>query len=321
MTIKDPEEIILQIVNHFGFIRRNRLYEELKKGLKDEKISESRSKTSYSSFKEDMDNTLLRSPENFKTAKIEPLSVSKVTFNRILKRLIALNKLKNLKYPDYERLGIYPVDKKASYITLYKTFELIKHYDRVLDQVDSKDPIKKKNALIEIESMMEGVVFTPEQLDKLSEILSKEDHLGENIIRILYFSIDRKKIFPAKMSRFQKNLVDYYRRKDERIDPNTKAHIIHILALFNNPIVIEFLKKDVEVWHKDFDKLSNEGYCTWAIAKIVEDNLENLFEFQNKLEKESDSLTIFKIRRNARNMLLTYENSYPEFERKLEGRL
>ena len=240
---KDPEEVVLEIIEYFGFVRRNTLYQMLKRGVTSKKeLPPETSETSYS-------QPFIINGEDYSYTKeidTKPIELSLVTFNRILKRLVHLKVLKNLKYPLYEKLGIHDNDKKASYITSYQIFEMIQHYDSVLEQVKDKSPIKRKNALIEIESMMNGVIFTPEQLMKLSNFLAKmeeslNENSGDNIIRILYHSIINKRLFPSDLEKFQEDLIEFYKKNSKKISANIKSALLSILGLLNNKVVIEFL--------------------------------------------------------------------------------
>lgn len=327
----DTEELILNIVNHFGFIRRNELFEQLKKGLENGKNDKNETKMGETTYSQPFIS--LGNPANEteihqnlpKHIQISDKKVSLVTFNRILRRLIKTKKLKNLKYPLYQRLGINGIDKKASYITPYSTFDSIGYYDQVLKQVEDQDPLKRRNALIEIESLMDNVMFTPDQLFKLSNLLSQENQLlwqeyklGENIVRIIFNSIDRKGVFPSNLEDFQQNILSYLERNDGKIATNTKHYIIHMLGLLNNKIVIEMLKREIMRGHIDYESLVNEGYGSWAVAKLIEDSRKELFDFQNTLG-EKESLIVFRIRKHAKDHLSTYHLHYSLYKDKLVG--
>lgn len=321
MKLIDKEDKILTLVKQFGYIRRNKLLEDLNKGISYSKIDKSNNfETSYS---EPFIIAEKKKKGKVKKVKVKT-SISLPTFNRILERMVRLEKIKNLRYPAYERLGIFDKDKKASYITLHRTYELIEYYDKVLKQATTGDYLKRKNALIEIESMMTDIIFTPEQLTILSDLLNKryenreQNKLGENIVRILFFSLDKRKLIPADIERLQRNLIDYYKNNEGNITQGTKASIIYILGLFNNRAVIDFLKKDVGQWHKNAEELLPSGYNSWTIAKILDDNQEELFNFQNTLGEE-DSKTIFTIRTQGKNSLSYYSSVYPEYEKKIEA--
>lgn len=307
---KDPEEIIINLVKHHGFIRRKKLFEEADKALND-----------IDSLDEVDIELLLKEKEK----------LSLIKFNRILKRLSNSNQLKALKRREYERFGIVEKDKRASYITLAKTAKLVKHHDKVLEQLTSEDIIKKKNALIELESMMEGMILTPSQLDKLVNLIPKEENkLVENIIRIIYNSIAQRTIFPSDIERLKKNLIAFYNKSLRVFDPNiirqnkefnitnTKAHIIFVLGILGDEAVLKWLKEDVQRGF-DINWIHNFGYSLWTVAKLIDDNRENLFEFQNSLSSESDIKTMFQIRKEAKTMMLSYDKHYPKYREKLES--
>ncbi len=209
--------------------------------------------------------------------------LTNITFNRHLESLIKLGELEKFKYPEYEKLGLFPKQKNSSYITSSQIASNIKHYDEVFSLLKDKNSLKRKNALIEIESMGgEKIILSPAQLNFLVNLLNKEEYkLCENIIRIIYNSIDNNKIFPSKLENFQKELINFvekYYRKG--LSDNAQASVIYILGLLDNPFVLKFLKEEIKGYHEDFDTLVRKGYGSWAISKMIEDSKTELLKFQ-----------------------------------------
>jgi hypothetical protein len=279
MVYKDLDEIILEVINQRGYIRRKSLFEEVKKQSKE---------------------------------------VSSTTFNRAVNRLSKSKEVITLTKKEYVRLGISDKDNRATYLTTFRIGSKIKHHDQILQLLDSKKDIEKKNALIEIESMMENVLLTPAQLLKLSNYLLKEDiKISESIIRIIYNNIFERVNFPADLIKFQKIIIDFLKKYDQKgISNNTKAHIISILGILDNSVIIDFIKKEINLKH-EFEAIENQGYIVWAVAKIIEEHSEDLFNFQNSLNDEKLILTIFRLRKKAQENLVAYNENYPRFKNKL----
>jgi len=279
MTYKDLDEIILEVITQKGYVRRKALIAEVKKQSKE---------------------------------------ISLITFNRAIKRLSKLKSIITLTKKEYNRLGILDKDNRAKYLTTFKTGNKIKHYDQVLQLLDSKKDIEKKNALIEIESMMENVLLTPAQLLKLSGYLLKEEiKISESIIRIIYNNIFERINFPLDLNKFQNNIINFLEKYDRKgISDNTKAHIISILGILDNDIIIDLIKKEVEQYKQDFEGIQHQGYSLWAVAKIIEEHSDDLFNFQNSLNDEKLSLTIFSLRKRAQENLVQYNTYYLKFKNK-----
>jgi hypothetical protein len=280
MAYKDLDEIILEVINQIGYIRRKSLFEEVKKQNKE---------------------------------------VSSTTFNRAINRLSKLKEIITLTKKEYTRLGIFDKDNRATYLTTCRIGNKIKHYDQVLQLLNSEKDIEKKNALLEIESMMENVLLTPAQLSKLSNYLLKENiKISESIIRIIYNNILERINFPSDLDKFQESIIDFLEKYDRKgISNNTKAYIIAILGILNNEIIIDFIKKEIKQYNQDFEAINSQGYTVWTVANIIEEYSDDIFNFQNSLNDEKLSLTIFQLRKRAQENLIYYKEHYPKFKIKL----
>lgn len=246
--------------------------------------------------------------------------LSLITINRHLNYLKQIKEIIVLKQPEYEKYGIFDKDKRATYITLAKNSDIIKHNDIVIKALKSNNPIIKRNSLTEIESM-ESINLIPNQLIELSNLLLKEDFEScQSIIRIILHNFDNLN-FPSDLKKFQDNLIQYYERQELKIERNTKAHIIYMLGILNNEIIIKWLKEDVQNkgGYLKFreEKLIEDGYYCWSIARLIERHKTELFEFQNSLPTRELSTNVFRIRDQARINLQTYENNIKKFKQKL----
>ncbi len=304
------DDLIVNIVKHFGYIRTSDLIKEVHEY--------------YSSIEKDKKNkkTTSKKEENKEI-------VSKLRFLRAIKRLQNLNEVATLKYDDLEKFGIKEKDKRSTYVILYNIANSVPFYDKVFELVKKGNEREKKNALIELESLMKDVVLTPKQLDEILDLLNEENlELCSNILRIINISIYQKKIFPSNIQRFRKKLITFYEKilkekttgfhggKPSTTLLNMKAVIVDLLGLLNDEVIIKWLKEDIQK-DKDFDRLREEGYANWNISKLIDEQKEELFDFQNSIDEEW-SKRVFQVRTQAQNMLSTYELQYPKFKEKLK---
>jgi len=302
----DLDDLMINIVKHFGYIRTSDLHKEIEKY--------------YSSIeKEKKGKKKIRKKEE----------VSKLRFLRAVKRLQNLNEITTLKYKDLERFGIKEKDKRATYIILDKIAKSVPFYDKVFKLLKKGTEREQKNALIEIEDLMKDIVLTPKQLDEILDLMNEKNlDLCSNILRIINSSIYDKKIFPSDIERFKKKLINFYEKtlkektkgvgggKPSTTLLNMKAIIVDLLGLLNDEIIIKWLKEDIQ-GDKDFERLAGEGYVSWTIAKLLDEHKEELFDFQNSLD-EGWSKVVFSVRANAQALLSTHEMQYSKFKDKLK---
>ena len=226
-------------------------------------------------------------------------NLSLSTLHRHLDDLIDDSKIIRIIFLDFEQYGINNKDQRASYYALSKYKEFPRYNSILIESLKSSDPIKKKMALVEIESMKQ-IALLPNHLAELGKMLKEENdyEIKQAVLRILYNNF-LNFIFPLNLKDFEENLIEFlkitdnilekrkYLNAEERVkDENTKSHTLYLLGLLNSYAVIESLKKDVASG-KDVDTLEREGYTAWTLAKIIDDNRADLLEFQNKLAPDN----------------------------------
>lgn len=308
----DLDVLILNLLGNQTFLKRGSLIEEIEK-IMNQKRGKSKKKKEY---------------------------LSKATLHRHLDYLLNTKQIIRINHKDFVKFGIPSTKKREGYYTLQIYEQIPRYYDLVISSLKSKDPIKKKSALIEIESMGK-IKLLPIQLTELSNLLLKEDYLiTQSIIRILYNNFI-KLSYPSNLEKFQDNLIKYYaivnkNLREENItqgtlqsNRNTKASILFILGVLKNHVIIEFLKDDLLNSNK-FDELLEEGYRWWALAPIIESHRADLLEFQNKLPLEPSRLTLLRIRAEAskrmnesyhqKSLESMYETRYIEYKKGLMGK-
>jgi hypothetical protein len=192
-----------------------------------------------------------------------------------------------LRYNELERFGIKEDDKRSRYVTLKRTEKIAEHLDSVINKVTSANPIQQKMALKEIEKYRQRYVLTPKQLDILVSQLNTEDiPLVEHILRIVYTYVDKKGIEPFNESEIIQMLRRLLSKYPEPLTKykNLRTHIIYLLGHYNDISVIERLKRDAET----LDNLHNiiGDYESDYTANIIEENREDLYNFEEKLRLE-----------------------------------
>jgi len=243
-------------------------------------------------------------------AKTVKLDVSKATLNRHISSLIRQKKIIVVKYKDFRKYGLPETDKKARYLTLAKNASLPKYYNLVLSSLKSEDPIKKKNALIELESM-NSIALLPNQLTNLALNLLKEDcETGERIIRVLYNNFNNA-ILPSNLDKLQNNIITFYEKNKGKVNQNVKAHVMFMLGILGNEKIVEFLKEDI-LKNKTFENLKNEGYVGWFVANVIDEAKTELLNFQNTLKDHTMIQITFQVRNEARRDLTMRAYGFPD---------
>jgi hypothetical protein len=88
-----------------------------------------------------------------------------------------------------------------------------------------------------------------------------------------------------------------------------------MLGIFNNPIVIEFLKKDI-LEKNELDRDIIYDYTQWSLAEIIDKSKTELFEFQKELDNEK-RIIVFQIRKNASDYLTAYQENIKPYKERL----
>lgn len=252
---------------------------------------------------------------------LEDFNESEITKKRHIEKLLKDKSIMKIKYPRFSILGFNVTDKRASFLTLRETIADIEHQEEVFKLLESKKKIERQNAIVEIDGMLEHVVLIPSQIQKLSELILKEEkELSEKMIFMIHKAINRNYVLPKNIDKFQKNLIAYLKKydtgKELDLDKNTKAYVLFSLGLFNNEIVIDMLKRDIKERGLNEEQLFAMGYSFWSLSKIINLHKRDLFQFSNKLDKEK-SLVVFRVRKKATDNLKEYESIYPFYDEKI----
>ena len=174
---------------------------------------------------------------------------SRESINRKLYSMRDRGLISILKYDYIRDLGIEEDDRRASYVLLNSIMNIGKHISKVIEKLDSTNPIQQKMALSEIERYEKMYVLTPNQLSLLMSKLNTENiDLVDHILRIVYNYLDQKEIVPSNRSEAIHTLRCLLERYPVPIKKykNLRTHIIFLLGHFNDSSVIDRLKKDAE---------------------------------------------------------------------------
>lgn len=200
-----------------------------------------------------------------------------------------------------EAFGIFDDDAKAVYFILSNTSQEGEHYDAVLKAINSEDSSKRKNAMIEIESIKDIKLF-PVHLTKLSDALRIAD-FDEcyAIIRILREHIQSYRIFPSDVDRFKLNVENCFERvrSQPNSPPNLRSHLITLLGMLDDEKLIDYLKEELSSKNPDAEKIAYYGqdyYAAWQIVKHKTD----LFKFGTTLPEEKAKI-LFTLRAIAKS--------------------
>ena len=241
------------------------------------------------------------------------------TINRHIRILLKQNTIVQIRYPDYKKYGINKEDKKAVYLVLASDTEQAKHYDTIIAALNSEDSKVMKNAMIEIESF-EDVKLLPGQLSSISDALKTADlPTCYQIVRVIWGHFE-KLIFPSNLKQFEENLITCFERHRKSgissENYNLRSHILNILGELDNPIVIKFLKLDIEEFNLAFLNNIQNQYSSFHLGPIIQKYRTELFNFSHGLPDDKKTV-LFSIRLSLKNSTKVYERSIIRFKEKL----
>lgn len=233
---------------------------------------------------------------------------SQKSIDRKLGNLVKTGQVLILKKPEeLERYGIDREDGKASYFVSKRTSEIKEYLDNIIELLKSDDEVEKKEALVEIENFKDVYVLDPVQLDLLVQSLDTSNKkLIDQIIRILYSYIDKKRKEPLNRDAFIMHLKNLVKKYPERIDnnDNLRTDLIYLLGYYNDNLVIEQLVQDVNTLGNPYSV--RHDYESKYTATIIESNRQLLFDLITSLRregKEEAANFLSNIRHQARSHL------------------
>lgn len=242
-----------------------------------------------------IDNLARKDPKDGESKETEAGENNKKSRRTIQRRLKMMKKPEgSIVVPTSEQLkkyGIENPDGRATYLTLRETIERDKDFDTIINLLNTGDNIDKKMVLREINRCKEYILH-PSQLDYLVSNLDNEDaELTEGFLVVLHQYITKKKIKPQdKKKILVKKLKEVLKRYPNGHEKRTmiRTCAIRLLGDYDDKAVIEQLIKDC-----DEGRLSKfkHDYNSWAIAKAVKKERKKLFDLENRLRREGDTVT------------------------------
>lgn len=242
-----------------------------------------------------IDNLERKNPKSGESKETEVGEKNKKSKRTIQRRLEMMKKPEgSIVVPTSEQLrkyGIEDPDGRATYLTLRETIERDKDFDKIISLLNTGDNIDKRMVLREINRCKEYILF-PSQLDYLVSNLDNEDaELIEGFLFVLHQYITKKKIKPKGEDKILvKKLENVLKRYPDGHEKRTmiRTYAIRLLGDYDDKAVIGQLIKDC-----DEGRLSKfkDDYDSWAIAKAVKKERKKLFDLENRLRREGDTVT------------------------------
>ena len=247
------------------------------------------------------------------------LDIGIATINRHIGILLKQNTIVQIRYPDYKKYGISKEDKKAVYLVLASDTEQTKHYDTIITALNNEDPKIMKNSMIEIDSF-EDVKLLPEQLRSISDALKTADlPTCYQIVSVIWGHFE-KLIFPSNLKQFEENLITCFERHRKSgissENYNLRGHILNMLGELDNPIVIKFLKLDIEEFNTALGNLQT-WYSSFHLGPIIQKYRTELFNFAHGLPDDKKT-ALFNIRLTSKNYAKIYDKNIIRFKEKLK---
>ncbi|MHC1754520.1 MAG: hypothetical protein AB9861_03660 [Methanosarcina sp.] len=245
-----------------------------------------------------------------------------------------LDKLKNqgiiirLEYSDFGKLGIEDTDKNASYLTLKNISKITEHMDKILERLDSEEPMKQKMALKEIARYEQTYVLTPVQLDLVVAQFDKnidkgniDDELTDKLLLLLDRYILKKDIEPTNKAKTIDLLVKLLDKYPVPVSThvNLRTHIIYLLGHYGHKAVIERFMEDARTLQDPFSV--ENVYNTEYTANLIEEHREELYKLEEELAiegKDNASQFVSNIRTEALINLGLYKNPYTKGKKEVD---
>lgn len=246
-------------------------------------------------------NSFLRKPDliehvkrrtNYETAAIEN-KISDLKGKLILK----MNSIELQKY------GIDEPDGRAAYFTLKQTPEIKDHVEKILGLLRSQKQSDIGSVISELDMYGSQCVLDQAQLSFVIDNLpNTSTATAYGMMRIIFTHIYSYGVYPHKKLFFLKKMGGLLKNVKIESDKNLHVILIWTLGLYENNAVVEILKDDL----KHFD-LKNRGnyelaYMQPFTSRVIEDNRDDLFDFQRELEqhgKRETATLLMQIRSKA----------------------
>jgi hypothetical protein len=230
---------------------------------------------------------------------------SKPNLMKKIREWIKQEKIIKINYEQAKKMGIHVEDKNAIFLAGKDYPKIKKQIDTAFNYLNNKNENIIETALIEIESYQKITLLTQDQINKLLNTANQvSEKLVEIILRILYFST-KKGINLNENKKHEKILEDLLIKYKNTKNSLLKQYLLALLSQSNKAIITQ-LKHELETNKGlELEKIEKK-YLHKKFAKIIEENREDLFKYEIKLQKKNKVeaiQTLRRIRTKAKNHL------------------
>ena len=216
------------------------------------------------------------------------------TFYRRISDLNNQKKILKFGYSDYKKYGINDPDKRGKYLILLDFDERRQHVDKILKLLKKGDNSDVITVFDELERYTPRYHLNSNQLDEIVPILVKDLEVAHKAIRILHHHVTSFRIVPSNKKLFLESTKKFLKKNENNYPENLSARqeCLEILGMWNDPYVIEQLKKDASdlEWLKKVKNYYESRY----LARIIEKERTSLFNFVRLLRKSQEDPDITK---------------------------
>lgn len=221
------------------------------------------------------------------------------TITEHLQNLKSRGLITTVKYDEAMKYDVQTQDKKAVFYLLPSETSKAKYFDAVIAATfDSKNPNEKRAGLNELLNYAK-FTLSPEQLDKISDRLPKENPKIWNNLLDLIINHANKNRPPKNRPVLERNLCHMYSTlKAKPNSEETKAKIIFLLGYLNSVEVINLLKSEITQNRAHDSDAILTIFSQPTIGKVMENHQLELFMLMKTLDKPKYEL-VDKIRKKG----------------------
>jgi len=220
------------------------------------------------------------------------MGCSNATIYRRIHQLKKQKKILEIRFSECKIYGINDPDKRAHYLILPEFDAQRQHIDEILKLLKNGDNSVVIAVFDELDRYTPRYPLNPSQLDKIVPVLKKDLDVVYRTVRILHSHLTRFRIAPIDKKSLLENIKGILEKIDSNYTENlnTEGYCLEILGMWNDPYVVEQLKKDA----RDLEKLKKVKpyYESPFVAKVIDKERTALFYFLLPLRKSQDDQII-----------------------------
>ena len=209
--------------------------------------------------------------------------------------------------------GLSDPDKRAKFLILREFDERRQHIDDILKLLQNGDNSDAIAVFDELEMYISRYHLNPSQLDEIVLVLMRDFDVVSKAIQILHRHLTSFRIAPINKKLLLENIKQILEKIESNPSENlsTEHYCLEILGMWNDPYVVEQLKKDA----RDLEKLKKVKmfYESRYIAKVIEKERTSLFNFIRLLRKTYTDPIITKNNRAIADIILNIQSIAANF--------